>query len=303
MAIRLIALDLDGTLLTSRGEVSEGNRLALKRARERGVLVALATGRRFRDARPLALDLGLDVALISHNGALTKHARSLENVSVSLLPFEAARDVLRIGRAAGMDAMISDDAKGKGVLVYDHLSDGNEALARYIAWSRRIHGDEVDEAVRRVASLSEYLDHAPVHISFSGTVAQMHNLGETIKCEMQGRVKVFSTIYRKQDFALLDVLHPEASKGAGVAATAAEHGIRREEVMAVGDNFNDLEMLHYAGTPVVMGNADAALLDIAGFHTTATNDEDGVALAVERFVLQPAQESEALNLKSTEFSS
>jgi Cof subfamily protein (haloacid dehalogenase superfamily) len=294
MAIRLIALDLDGTLLTSRGVVSEGNRLALTRARERGVLVALATGRRFRDARPLALELGLDVALISHNGALTKHALTLENVSVSLLPLEAARDVLRLGRAVGMDAMISDDADGKGVLVYDHLSDDNQALARYIAWSRRIHGDEVEEAVRRVPSLAEYLDHAPVHISFSGTVAQMRALGEDIKCELKERVKVFSTIYRQQDFALLDILHPAASKGAGVAATAAAYGIAREEVMAVGDNFNDLEMLHYAGTPVVMGNADAELLDIAGFHATATNDEDGVARAVERFVLQPVQESEVL---------
>ncbi|HEY0405294.1 MAG TPA: Cof-type HAD-IIB family hydrolase [Pyrinomonadaceae bacterium] len=303
MAIRLIALDLDGTLLTSRGEVSERNRLALALARQRGALVALATGRRFRDARPLALELGLDVALISHNGALTKHARTLENVSVALLPLAAARDVLRIGRAASMDAMISDDAEGKGVLVYDHLSDGNEALSRYIAWSRRIHGDEVEEAVRRVPSLSEYLDHAPVHISFSGTVAQMQSLGETIKCEMNGRVKVFSTIYRKQDFALLDILHPKASKGTGVAATAAAYGIAREEVMAVGDNFNDLEMLHYAGTPVVMGNADAALLDIAGFHTTATNDEDGVALAVERFVLQTDHQSKVVGPESKEFSS
>jgi HAD superfamily hydrolase (TIGR01484 family) len=176
------------------------------------------------------------------------------------------------------------------VLVYDHLSDGNQSLARYIAWSRRIHGDAVDEAVRRVSSLPEYLDHAPVHISFSGTVGQMQELDETIKREMQERVKVFSTIYRKQDFALLDVLHPAASKGAGVAATAAAYGIERAEVMAVGDNFNDLEMLHYAGTAVVMGNADAALHDIAGFHATAANDEDGVAFAIERFVLQTNQE-------------
>ena len=286
MAIRLIALDLDGTLLTSRGEVSEGNRRAIAVARERGVRVALVTGRRFRDARPLALQLGLNVPLISHNGALTKHAHTLEIVAVALLPMEAAQDVLRIGRAEGMDAMVSDDAVGKGVLVYDHMSDDNQALARYIAWSRRIHGDEVEEAVRRVESLPDYLDHSPVHISFSGTVRQMQFLGERIKCEMAERVKVFNTIYAKQDFALLDVLHPEVSKGAGVAATAASYGITREEVMAVGDNYNDLEMLHYAGTPVVMGNAEGTLQDIEDFHATATNDEDGVALAIERFVLQ-----------------
>ena len=286
MAIRLIALDLDGTLLTSRGEVSEGNRQAIAAARERGVRVALVTGRRFRDARPLALQLGLDVPLISHNGALTKHARTLETVAVALLPIEAAHDVLRIGRTHGMDAMVSDDPAGKGILIYDHLSDNNQALARYIAWSRRVHGDEAEESVRRVASLPDYLDHAPIHVTYSGTVGQIQALGESIKCEMKERVKVFSTVYVKQDFGLLDILHPEASKGIGVAAAAAEYGLNREEVMAVGDNYNDLEMLHYAGTPVIMGNADSVLQDIAGFHATATNDEDGVALAIERFVLQ-----------------
>lgn len=286
MAIRLIALDLDGTLLTSRGDVSEGNRLALALARERGVRVALVTGRRFRDARPLALQLGLNVPLISHNGALTKHASTLENVAVSLLPLEAAHDVLRIGRAHGMDAMVSDDPLGKGVLVYDYMSDENQALSRYIAWSRRVHGDEAEDSVRRVASLPDYLDHAPIHVTYSGTVGQIQALGESIKCEMKERVKVFSTVYAKQDFGLLDILNPEASKGVGVAATAAEYGLKREEVMAVGDNYNDLEMLYYAGTPVIMGNAQAALQDIEGFHATATNDEDGVALAIERFVLQ-----------------
>jgi Cof subfamily protein (haloacid dehalogenase superfamily) len=294
MAIRLIALDLDGTLLNSRGEVSERNRLALATARERGVRVALVTGRRFRDARPLALELGLDVPLISHNGALTKHARTLENVALFLLPIEAAQDVIRIGRAHRMDAMVSDDPHGKGVLVYDYLSDGNQALAKYIAWSRRIHGDEVDEAIQRVSSLADYLDHPPVHISFSGRINQMQLLGEAIKSEMAERVKIFRTVYSRQDFALLDVLHPEVSKGAGVAAAAAEYGIAREEVLAAGDNYNDLEMLHYAGTPVIMGNADAELQAIAGFHATATNDEDGVALAIERFVLQSSLESESL---------
>src|SRR5690242_10620633 len=112
MSIRLLALDLDGTLLNSRGELSERNVQALAAARERGVRVAVVTGRRFRDARPLALQLGLDVPVISHNGALTKHARTLETVSAALLPLDAARDVLRLGREAGADALVSDDAEG-----------------------------------------------------------------------------------------------------------------------------------------------------------------------------------------------
>jgi Cof subfamily protein (haloacid dehalogenase superfamily) len=285
----MLALDLDGTLLNSRGELSERNFLAIAEARKFGVRVALVTGRRFRDARPLALELGLDVPVISHNGALTKHARTLETVSVRLLPLEAAREVLRLGRETGADALLSDDPHGAGVLVYDHLSDDNTALAKYIAWSRRIHGDEAEEAVRRVASLEDYLDHAPVHISFSGSLARMKSIEERLQTELDGRVKVLCTIYPKMDFALVDVLHPEVSKGVGVKASAEEQGLTHNEVMAIGDNFNDLEMLQYAGTGVLMGNADpslrALLEDFGGCHATATNDEDGVALAIEKFIL------------------
>src|SRR5213592_2404876 len=142
MAIRLLALDLDGTLLNSGGRISERNRAAIESARENGVNVAVVTGRRFRDARPVALDLGLDVPVIAHNGALTKHARTLETVAVLPLPLDAAKEALRIGREAGADALLSDDHEGLGVLVFDHLSGENSAVHKFVAWARRIHGDE-----------------------------------------------------------------------------------------------------------------------------------------------------------------
>ena len=286
MTIRLIALDLDGTLLDSRGRLSARNRSAIEAARSRGARVALVTGRRFRDARPLALELGLDVPLISHNGALTKHARSLETVSAVLMPLEAARAVVRIGRAHGADALVSDDHVGEGVMVYDHISEGNTALAKYVAWSSRIVGDTASEAVSRVPSLEEYLDHDPVHIAFSGGCARVERLAEVMRRELDSTVRLLLTLYPKTDFALLDVLNPSASKGAGLAAVAAEQRITPEEIMAVGDNHNDLEMLLYAGMGVLMGNAEPSLREHGRFQLTASNDEDGVAEAIERFVLQ-----------------
>jgi 5-amino-6-(5-phospho-D-ribitylamino)uracil phosphatase len=286
MTIRLIALDLDGTLLDSRGRLSARNRGALEAARARGVSVALVTGRRFRDARPLALELGLDVPLIAHNGALTKHARSLETVSAILMPVEAARAVVRVGRAHGADALLSDDHIGEGVLVYDHISEGNTALAKYIAWSRRVVGETAAQAIRRVASLEDYLDHDPLHVAFSGGCAAMERLAEVMRRELDSAVKLLLTLYPKTDFALLDILHPAASKGAGLAAVAAEQRVSADEIMAVGDNHNDIEMLQYAGTGVLMGNAEMNLREHGSFQLTASNDEDGVAVAIERFVLQ-----------------
>lgn len=285
MSIRLIALDLDGTLLNSRGQLSERNRRAIAEARRRRVRVALVTGRRFWDVRPLALELGLDVPVIAHNGALTKHARTLETVAALLMPLAEAHEVVRLGRAAGAAPLVSDDHQGAGLLVFDHLPETNRPLMEYIAWARRIHGEEAAGRIRHVPSLEAYLDHEPVHVTFSGSDEGMQTLQETLARQLGARVKLMLTLYAKLDFGLLDVLHPQASKGAGLAAVAAEEGLTPAEVMAVGDNLNDLEMLEYAGTGVIMANAERTLHERGRFHTTAANDEDGVAAAIERFVL------------------
>jgi len=285
MAIRLLALDLDGTLLNPLGRLTERNRQAIAEARACDVRVALCTGRRFRDARPIALELGLDVPLISHNGALTKHAETLETVAVLPLPMLAAQNAVRVGQEFGADALVSDDHDGLGVLVYDHLSGDNPSLLRYIAWARRVHGEEGAKAIREVPSLAAYLDHEPVHIAFSGRCAAINELAGVLRTELGATAKLLNTMYPAMDFALLDIIHPQASKGVGVAAAAAELGIARDEVMAVGDNFNDLEMLEFAGTGVVMANADQTLRERSDFHSTASNAEDGVALAIEKFIL------------------
>ena len=286
MTIRLIAIDLDGTLLDPHGKISQRNRVALDTARERGVQVALVTGRRFRDSRPIALELGLDVPVIAHNGALTKHARTLETVAVLTLLLTAAREALSIGRRMNADALLSDDPSGLGVLVYDRLSGDNAAVHKYIAWARRIHGDEEGkESVRQVASLEDYLDHEPVHLAFSGRCARMKELESAVNSEMGSRVKVLATVYPEQDFTLVDIVNPAASKGSGVAAVAVELGIERDEIMALGDNYNDLEMLLFAGTGVVMANAPPSLREIQGLYPTASNKDDGVALAIEQFIL------------------
>jgi hydroxymethylpyrimidine pyrophosphatase-like HAD family hydrolase len=236
------------------------------------------------------LELGLDVPLISHNGALTKHAATLQTVCVLPLPLAAAREALQVGRKAEADALLSDDHEGLGVLIYDHIRGENSAAHKYISWARRIHGAEAGgNAVQQVSSIENYLDHDPIHLSFSGRCEEMDQLDETLKAALGSTVKILSTKYLEQDFTLLDVVNPAASKGAGVAAAAAELGVAQEEIMAIGDNYNDLEMLLFAGVGVVMANAPLSLREIAGLHPTASNREDGVALAIEQFILNRPQ--------------
>jgi len=284
--IKILALDLDGTLLNSRGEIPGKNLEAIQQAEAKGVLVTIATGRRFRDALPVALQLKLNAPVICHNGALLKYADTLENVAVSLLKKETVREILRVGKRFGGDALLSADPIGKGVLLYDTVSDDNVPLQKYIAWGKRLHGAEAEEAVHHVENLEAICSEVEtVHVSFSGTLAPMAELEMILRDELNDTATILTTVYPRLDFTLIDILPPDASKGIGVEKLALINNLFAENVMAVGDNFNDLEMLEYAGTAVVMGNASPELLERADFFSTLSNDENGVALAIEKFIL------------------
>lgn len=285
--IKLLALDLDGTTLNSLGQVPDANREAIRAAEDAGVLVTIATGRRFRDAQPVGIDLGLNAPLITHNGGLLKYADSEETVHCSLLTTETSREVVRVGKAFGGDALVSTDPHRLGTLIYDRISDDNIPLKKYLRWSESLHGVEIGRSgVVHVERLeNEIGSHEIVHISFSGNCRSMSDLETTLNDEFQGNVTILATIYPALDFTLLDILPPDASKGHGVAKLAELNSLTHENVMCVGDNFNDLEMLGYAGTAVVMGNADSKLREMPNFYTTLSNDESGVAAAIERFIL------------------
>ena len=285
--IKLLALDLDGTTLNSMGQVPDANREAIRAAEDAGVLVTIATGRRFRDAQPVGIDLGLNAPLITHNGGLLKYADSEETVHCSLLNTETSLEVVRVGKAFGGDALVSTDPHGLGTLLYDRISDDNTPLKKYLRWSESLHGVEIGRSgVAHVPSLEDVLaDHEIVHISFSGHCQSMRELESKLNHEFQSNVTILATIYPTLNFTLLDILPPDASKGHGVARLAELNGLTAANVMCIGDNFNDLEMLEYAGTSVVMGNADAKLLERPEFYTTLSNDESGVAAAIEHFIL------------------
>ncbi len=285
--IKLLALDLDGTTLNSQGEIPDANRKAIRLAEERGVLVTIATGRRFRDAQPLGIDLALNAPLITHNGALIKYAESEETVVCSLLSTGTSFEVIRVGKDFGGDALVSVDPHGQGTLLYDRVSDDNLPLKKYLRWSEDLHGGEAGRlGVSHVESLEDIIpENEIVHISFSGTCDAMSAMMSVLGRELGNTVTILPTIYPQWDFTLIDILPPDASKGHGVAKLAELNRLTSENVMVMGDNFNDLEMLEYAGTPVVMGNAAPKLLERREFYTTLSNDESGVAAAIERFIL------------------
>lgn len=284
--IKLLALDLDGTLLDSKGKISEENKSAIRKAEEKGVLVTIATGRRFRDARPVAIEAAFNAPIITHNGALLKYAQTLETVFFSTIKTETVTEILRVGNEYGGDALLSADPHGKGTLYYDTVSDKNIPLQKYLAWAKTYHGTEAEDSVHHVENLEDIIEKVEtVHVSFSGCCNPMYEMQRILEDELKNSVNILATIYPQMDFTLLDILPPHASKAYGVNELAMLNGFSHENIMCIGDNFNDLEMLEYAGTSVVMGNASPELLEREEFYTTLSNDESGVAAAIERFIL------------------
>jgi hypothetical protein len=276
MPIKLLALDIDGTLLTPHGEITPRNWAAINRARQSGVQIVLVTGRRFNSARELAQRLEMDAPLISHNGALTKKVDTLETLDYHPLDIGIARAIIGFGRKCDADMICCDDPEGLGKMVIEGISEENKSLHRYL--------DKYRDSVTVVSDLLEYVDHSPIQIMFSGRCDPMDDYAERLNAAMDGRIQLFKTRYRSADLTILDALSVTASKGASLATIAKKHGIAREEIMAIGDNHNDLTMLRYAGLGVVMANAEDELKR-RGFELTSSNEEDGVAEAIEKHIL------------------
>jgi len=277
MAFKLLALDIDGTLLTPRGELTPRTNKAINEARQRGVLVVLVTGRRFGSARELVLRLELDIPLVSHNGALTKNIETLETLDFHPLEAELAQEIVRFGRAHGVDMICNDDPHGMGTMVIESVSESNKPLQRYL--------NQYRSAVVEVPDLLAYIQSPMIQLTVSGRCDPTEDFAERLGEIMSGRVQLFKTRYRSFDLTILDVLSTTASKGESVARIARQHNIPREEIMAIGDNHNDLTMLRYAGQGVVMANAEDELKQM-GFEQTTSNEEDGVAQAIEKFILK-----------------
>src|SRR5882724_10745656 len=199
--IKLLALDLDGTTLNSRGEIPDANRIAIRAAEAAGVLVTIATGRRFRDAQPVGIDLGLNAPLITHNGGLLKYADTEDTVHCSLLSTEMSLEVVRVGKEFGGDALVSTDPHGQGTLLYDRISDDNIPLKKYLRWSEGLHGGEVcRNGVTHVPRLEDILAaHERVHISCAGGCEAMRELEATLKEEFCNGVTILATIYPSLD--------------------------------------------------------------------------------------------------------
>jgi Cof subfamily protein (haloacid dehalogenase superfamily) len=270
--IRLLATDIDGTLLNPQFQVSEGDLMALRRAHAAGIEIVLVTGRRHTFALPIAEQLGFDLWLISSNGAVT---RSLvgETFHRDLMPAATCRRLCGAMQEFRGNTVLTFDKETKGAIVLERLDELGSSIRRWL--------EKNMEYIEFVIPIEKALQSDPVQAMFCGTMERMsHALRALEGTGMDGSVTVLRTEYPARDLSMIDVLNAGCSKGHALERWAAHRGYRREQVMAVGDNHNDVEMLEFAGHPVIMGNACAELRG-RGWTVTRGNDACGIAAAVD----------------------
>jgi len=280
-SIRLIAVDIDGTLLNPQFQISEHDLAALRQAHAQGIEVILVTGRRHAFALPIARQLGFDLWLISSNGAITRSLGG-ETFHRDLLPQQTCRSLCGAMQEFRGQTVLTFDREGKGTIIVEHLAELEASIQRWL--------EKNLEFIDFVIPIENALTTDPVQAMFCGPVALMHQVLQVLgSCRLP--ITVLRTEYPGRDLSIVDVLNAGCSKGHALERWTQHRNLTRDQVMAVGDNYNDIEMLAFAGHPFIMGNASEELRG-RGWTLTRSNAESGVAAAIQHVLngaaLEPA---------------
>jgi len=269
-SIRLIAVDIDGTLLNPQFQISEPDLTALRNAHAEGIEVILVTGRRHAFALPIAQQLRFDLWLICSNGAVTRSLTG-ETFHRDLLPLQTCRDLCGAMQEFRGQTVLTFDRDGRGAIVLEHLQELEGSIRHWL--------QKNVEYIEFVIPIENALTTDPVQAMFCGPVALMQQALKAL--DGSGLpITVLRTEYPGRDLSIVDVLNVDCSKGHALERWANHRGITREQVMAVGDNYNDIEMLAFAGHPFIMENASQELRG-RGWTETRSNADNGVAAAIQ----------------------
>ena len=265
-AIRLLALDLDGTILKGERGITPRVRASIAAAQAHGVQVTIATGRMFQSARRFAHSLDVQVPIICYQGALIRHPVQGQTIVSTVLPIEPAFAVHAFAKSADLqlNAYVDDDLYMEAVTPEGQFYADTSGVDIHLTDDLRI---EIERGTTKLAIVTDE-DRVPPIL-------------EALEARVGDRLEVTRSHPR---FA--ETTRPGVDKGTGLRALARAIGVPIEQTMAIGDNLNDLPLVTAAGIGVAMGDGAARVRDAAEW-VTGTYEEDGVATAIERFVLRP----------------
>ena len=273
---KLIAIDLDGTLLNHEGKVSPENKRAVRRALEAGLLVCFATGRNYNESKAVIDEIGHYAAAVFVGGATVIDTGGGEVLHRQLMEADLAAAVCAILVEHGLPLIVMQDRDLAGV---DFAYAGPVEPPPVV---RDWHGRH-NATARRIEDLAD-LDHAhTMRVSTLGPAAAIEAAERDIGVRFAERLFHYRVMLAQTGVELLEVFDPSVNKWAGIEMVMQRHGIAREEVIAIGDDFNDLHMIENAGLGVAMGNARDEVKAIAG-RVIGSHAEDGLAAFLDEIV-------------------
>ena len=218
--IRLLASDIDGTLLNPQFQISDDDLAALRQAHDSGIEVVLVTGRRHTFALPIAKQLGFDLWLISSNGAVTRSLAG-ETFHRDLMPRGICLELCGTMQAFRGNTVLTFDKESKGAIVLEHLDDLNASIRRWLEKNMAY--------IEFVVPIENALVSDPVQAMFCGSMERMSAALRTLEANgMKGRITVLRTEYPNRDLSMIDVLNAGCSKGHALERWAAHRGYKRE---------------------------------------------------------------------------
>jgi len=262
MKFRMIALDVDGTLLNDHHEVTPRVRKAVRAAAEQGVEIVICTGRGSTSALPVLRELGLQGTMITHNGASVVDSSTREVIYETKIAHELAERYIAFFR----ERAIHFDMNTAFDLYVEEMKDEAERMYRNL----------LAQPILRNSS-----DDFPEHLVKMSIFAPKAVLDE-VEEEWKSWRHELQAIRSGDNF--IDIQHLQASKGRALEQLATLRGIPREQILAMGNYYNDTGMIEYAGWGVAMDNSPAEVKSIAD-EVTVSNNEEGVAIVIEQRVL------------------
>jgi Cof subfamily protein (haloacid dehalogenase superfamily) len=276
MTIRLVALDLDGTLLDPYGKLTPAVRDAVARVAKRsGLRIALVTGRRFRTALPHAQALGLSGAIIVNNGAIVKDLASGETLQHAYLPAEAFGDVIDHVRSLG-SPLVYVDSYHDGIDILTERADRAHPF-------QREYLDDQGKVVTIVEDVAKTGSERVIMVSTMGDLASLDALRGRALERFGERIQTHSLINKNYQGQILEFLSPTAGKWPALERLAASWGISASEIAAVGDDTNDAELLAHVGLGIAMGNA-LPEVRAAARSVVPSNAEGGAVEALDQIL-------------------
>lgn len=274
MKYKLVAIDLDGTLLNEEKKIPRENKVILKELMNRGVEVIIATGRRYFSAKELITELEMENSIImANNGTIVRDLKTDEIIKTRYFDKEDYYSLIREGKSRKLDAITHVDHFLEG---YDILVEFEKDDMRYKNYLK-----DIENRYRTIDNLLKYSDPKALAIVYTGEFEKLREFQENLNLQYKGKFNAYLMHNLTNVGTMLEIINARGSKWVSILEYAIERGIDSKEIIAIGDDNNDIEMIKNAGLGIAMKNATKEVKSASDMVSEKSNEESGVGFVLK----------------------